>query len=112
MKLPNADKAVVSREKVTDYLLNPSHPDNGGKASFFTQLGFRRDEWEIFARALKTLAAAGDAVNVTESPHGKKYVIVGRIESPGGPTPLVQTIWIVDKGLDAARLVTAYPRRH
>ena len=37
------------------------------------------------------------------------YVIVGRIESPGGKSPLVKTIWIVDSGLETARLVTAYP---
>ena len=43
MKLPDADKAIVSREKAADYLLNPAHPDNGGKAEFFTRLGFRRD---------------------------------------------------------------------
>lgn len=111
MKLPNADKAVVSREKIADYLLNPAHPDNGGKAEFFTQLGFRRDEWEILATALKTLAGNGEVTATAESPHGRKYVIVGRIQSPGGQTPLVQSIWIVDKGLDAARLVTAYPRK-
>ena len=112
MKLPDADKAIVSREKAADYLLNPAHPDNGGKAEFFTRLGFRRDQWEIFAAALKSLAAAGDAISSSESSHGKKYVIVGWLESPGGQTPLVQTIWIVDIGLAAARLVTAYPRRH
>ena len=32
MKLPNAENAVVEREKIADYLLNPAHPDNGGKA--------------------------------------------------------------------------------
>jgi hypothetical protein len=35
MKLPNADKAIVEHKKVVDYLLNPAHPDNSGKAGFF-----------------------------------------------------------------------------
>ena len=43
------------------------------------------------------------------SPHGQKYVIIGRVESPGGKSPLVKTIWIVDSGVETARLVTAYP---
>jgi len=73
MKLPNANNANVEREKIVDYLLNPAHPDNGGKAEFFGTL-------------------------------------VGRIESPGGKSPLVKTIWIVDSGLETARLVTAYPQ--
>jgi hypothetical protein len=44
VKLPGADKAVVSREKIVDYLHDAAHPDNGGKAEFFAQLGFRRDQ--------------------------------------------------------------------
>ncbi|HVU27152.1 MAG TPA: hypothetical protein VHG71_05380 [Verrucomicrobiae bacterium] len=35
MKLPNADKAIVERDKIENYLLDASHPDNGGKAQFF-----------------------------------------------------------------------------
>ena len=111
MTLPNSQNAVVDREKIADYLLNPAHPDNGGKAEFFTQLGFLRDRWEILAAAFKTLAGNEEVAETTESPHGKKYVIVGRMQSPSGKTPLVQTIWIMDKGTDAARLVTAYPRK-
>jgi len=34
MKLPNAEQAVIEQEKITDYPLNPAHPDNGGKAAF------------------------------------------------------------------------------
>ena len=111
MKLPNSQNAAVSREKIVDYLLNPAHPDNGGKAEFFMQLGFRREQWEILATALKNLVSIEEVTGAAESPHGNKYVIVGRIQSPSGRTPLVQAVWIVDKGLDAARLVTAYPRK-
>jgi hypothetical protein len=111
MKLPNANKAVVDREKIVDYLLNPAHPDNGGKAEFFTLHGFHRERWEVLSAALKALAVESEVTIASESPHGKKYVIAGRIESPGGKSPMVQTIWIVDKNQDAARLVTAYPRK-
>ena len=111
MKLPNTDKLVVEREKIADYLLNPAHPDNGGKAEFFGKLGFRREDWETLATALRALAQTAEVAGSAASPHGRKYVIVGRIESPGGKAARVQTIWIVDKGLDVARLVTAYPRK-
>lgn len=96
MKLPNPDKLVVEREKVADYLLNPGHPDNGGKAAFFEGLGFRRATWEILAKALQELAAQTEVTQSTESPHGRKYVIVGRIESPVGKPAAVKTIWIVE----------------
>lgn len=111
MKLPSANKAVINREKIADYLLNSAHPDNGGKAEFFMRLDFHRDQWETLATALQALAQTAAVTRVTESPHGKKYVIIGRIESPLGKTAQVQTIWIVDNGLNRARLVTAYPHK-
>jgi hypothetical protein len=111
MKLPNADKAVVEREKVEDYLLNSAHPDNGGKAQFFERFGFHRNEWKILAKAFFELARTAEVTHSMKSSHGQKYVIVGRIESPSGKLALVRTIWIVDKGSDVARLVTAYPRK-
>ncbi len=88
---------MINEEKIADYLLNPAHPDNGGKAEFFEKLGFRRKEWKILAAALRMLAQTANVSGCTESPHGRKYVIVGRIESPDGRVAQVQTIWIVDK---------------
>jgi len=102
---------MINEEKISDYLLNPAHPDNGGKADFFEKPGFRRKEWKTLAAALRTLAQTANVSDWTESPHGRKYVIVGRIKSPDGRFAQVQTIWIVDKGMDVARLVTAYPRK-
>jgi hypothetical protein len=109
MKLPNAEKAVIEREKIVEYLLNAKHPDNGGKAQFFENLGFRRREWKTLAVAFRALASKSPVTHSMKSPHGQKYVIVGRLESPGGKSPKVQTIWIVDSGGEMARLVTAYP---
>ena len=107
----NNSYSVAEHEKISDYLLDPAHPDNGGKAEFFRKLGFRRNEWEALASALRTLAETADVAGSMESPHGRKYAIVGRIESPEGKAATLQTIWIVDKGLDGARFVTAYPRK-
>jgi len=109
MKLPNATKAIVEPEKIVDYLLNPAHPDNSGKAEFFKALGFLRKEWKPLAAVFLALARQAEVAQSMKSPHGQKYVIIGRIESPGGKSPLVKTIWIVDSGVETARLVTAYP---
>src|SRR5277367_6205387 len=111
MKLPNADKAIVEREKIADYLLDSAHPDNSGKAEFFERFGFRRNKWKILADALLALANKTEVAQSMKSPHGQKYVIVGRIESPNGKMASVRTIWIVDKGLNIARLVTEYPSK-
>jgi len=109
MKLPNLARAEVSEEKVVDYLLNPSHPDGASKAKFFAALGFERDDWRTLAEALKRVAAENEVAKNSASPYGEKFIVDGQIESPCGKTPVVRTVWIIDAGADAARLVTAYP---
>jgi hypothetical protein len=100
---------LVDRDKITEYLLNPAHPDNGGKAKFFKALGFRRDDWQVLASALGNLALNSSVAKCTESAHGEKYVVDGGIVSPSGRAPRIRTIWIIDRGLDTPRFVTAYP---
>ena len=89
--------------------MNPAHPDNGGKALFFLSLGFSRQDWQVFAAALRKLVETTDVNKRMESTHGQKYILDGRIESPSRRTPVVRTVWIVDHGSDMPRLVTAYP---
>ena len=64
MKLPGADKLVIERGKIADYLLNPAHPDNGGKARFFGELGFQRTEWQVLAGAFQTLASKTEVAQI------------------------------------------------
>lgn len=110
MKLPNASSAVVEPEKITEYLLNPAHPDNGGKAAFFFSLGFQKDNWQTLASALRKMSEAVEITKSMETSHGCKYIADGRIETPAGKSPMVRVIWIVDQGFDSPRVVTAYPK--
>ena len=109
MKLPNGPLVLVGREKITDYLLNSSHPDHSGKAQFFASMGFQASDWEALARALRKLAQTADVAAYLKSVHGVKYILDGAIETPCGRTPTVRTVWIVDRGRNCPRLVTAYP---
>lgn len=111
MKLPNAHLAQVDKEKITDYLLNPAHPANGGKANFFLGFGFKRSDWRTLAIAFLELAVKTEILKITVSSHGDKYVLDGRIDTPSGKRPSVRTIWIIDQGLSKPRLVTAYPNQ-
>ena len=111
VKLRNAHLATVDRSKVVDYLLNEAHPDNGGKAVFFVSLGFSRDQPELLTNALREVAERGKVVQREESTHGEKYVVDGSLSvhtQESGPRS-VRTVWIIDAGKDAPRLVTAYP---
>ena len=111
MKLRNAHLAVVDRSKVLDYLLNEAHPDNGGKARFFAVLGFSRENPEGLMKALRDIAECGDVVSSTESVHGEKLVVDGwlSVHTQESRQWSITTVWIIDRGKDAPRLVTAYP---
>lgn len=110
MKVPNAERALVEQEKLTDYLLNLAHPDNGGKAQFFFSAGFTKGDWHILAMALRQLIEQSPVTIKVESPHGIKYVIDGKIMTPREETRELRTIWIVDTGENIPRLVPAYPK--
>jgi hypothetical protein len=90
-------------------LLNLKHPEGASKARFFNSFGFSEVEWESLAIALGRLAESGTVATAIESVHGQKYIIEGAIETPSGKAAMVRTVWIVDAGSDAPRLVTAYP---
>ena len=111
MRLRNADRATVDRSKVVEYLLNTAHPDNGGKAQFFASLGFSVAEADALIAALRVVGVAGTVVEHTTSEHGEKYVVDGVLAPHTGDRGqrAVRTIWIVDRGADTPRLVTAYP---
>jgi hypothetical protein len=109
--LRNAPLAVVDRSKVVDYLLNEAHPDNGGKARFFASVGFSREAPEHLMKALRGIAEHGEVVSSAESVHGEKYVVDGwlSVHTQESRRWSIGTVWIIDRGEDAPRLVTAYP---
>jgi hypothetical protein len=111
MKLPNAENAVVEREKITDYLLSASHRYGASKARFFGAFGFRAEEWWTFAEALRKHGRDHDVTKVRETGFGPRYEVEGGISAPDGRHPRVCTVWQLDRGAVAPRLITAYPTR-
>jgi hypothetical protein len=109
MKLPNADKAVVEREKVSGYLLNPAHRFGASKARFFMRFGFREEAWEQLAHALSKHRKKHDVAKTRASVFGSRFEVEGRLDCPNGRRPRVRTVWQVDEGAVAPRLMTAYP---
>jgi hypothetical protein len=109
MKLPNADRARVDREKITEYLLCASHPDGASKARFFSSFGFDVEDWQTLAEALREHGRTHSVVRVVESTFGTRYAIDGVLETPDGRKPRLRTVWIVEEGSDAPRLITAHP---
>lgn len=109
IKLPNAQLAVVERRKVEEYLLNPNHPLGASKERFFTAFGFRRDSWELLAEALANHGRTYEVVRHRETGFGPRFVVEGPLNAADGRTPTIQTVWQIEAGEVAPRLITAYP---
>ncbi|MEI7823316.1 MAG: DUF6883 domain-containing protein [Verrucomicrobiota bacterium] len=109
MKLPNADFAVVEREKIADYLLNASHSFGASKARFFARFGYHAETWEILAAALLAHGQQNEVARQKDTGFGPRYEVEGEITTPDGRSPRVRTVWQMDEGEIAPRLITAYP---
>jgi hypothetical protein len=109
IKLPNADKAIVERDKILGYLLNPEHLIGASKARFFTKFGFSAEKWEQLAKALLVHGQTHDVKRVHETNFGPRCEVEGTLKTPVDREPLVRSVWQQDKGAVAPRLITAYP---
>lgn len=108
MPIPNAERAVVTREKVYDYLLNLDHPDGGSKAIWYDALGYERENWRLLADDLLEIARDCSDYATETSEFGVKYIARGKVGRPGHRPGRVLAVWIVEAD-EPPRLVTAYP---
>lgn len=109
VNLPFSANACVEQRKITDYLLAFDHPEGAAKARFFARFGFTVAQWEVLADALIIQARANPVGSMSESKYGVKYQIDGPLPCPDGRSPVIRSVWIIDKGADFPRLVTAHP---
>ena len=105
------EDAVVEETKVKAYLLSLEHTFGRAKARFFWAHGFNLGEWTVLRDALLRHAREGRIVGSETSVFGVKYVVEGRIVTPGGRAPMVRTVWFEEHERGPVRLVTAYPVR-
>jgi len=109
MKLPNADKLVIERDKIADYLLSSTHRYGSSKARFFAGFGFRVEEWEKLAEALRDHGRTHEVTQKRETGFGPRFTVEGPLNTPSGRMPRLRTVWQQDKGAIAPRLISAYP---
>lgn len=109
MNLPNVESAIIPPAKMRDYLLDPEHPEGGGKAAFFLAMGFHPDRWQLLADAIRELIVQTPITQTLESRHGTKYIVEGNLMTPTARNVRVRTVWIIEPGESDPRFVTAYP---
>ena len=108
MKLPNADRAVIPREKLQGYLLSSVHPLGKFKAAFFRSLGYNTLLWKRLEKDFRSILG-NDAKYGEQTDYGQKFEVRGRIVGPTGKAFFIVTVWIVLTGEDFPRFITAFP---
>jgi hypothetical protein len=51
----DAAAAIVSADKLRDYLLSSAHPIGRYKSAFFRSLGYAQDQWHVLERDLRAV---------------------------------------------------------
>lgn len=108
MQLPNVPRRI-DRSKLIEYLLNPEHPKNGGKAVFFGLLGYGRESWPLLKKEFDRFGRTAPVISMTETGYGRKYIQEGFIRSTSHFDYGIRIIWIHETDTREIRLVTAYP---
>ncbi len=108
MKVPYRNKAVVTKEKIVDYLLNINNPDGKPKAIYFRGKGFNETNIDTFEKRLLKIIHTQEVEREETSLYGKKYIIKGEILTPNGYTITIRTVWILLKNTRKPSLVSAY----
>lgn len=109
-RLPKGHSLVVKEDKIVVYLLNLKHKDGASKAKFFRNRGFKSNDWEHFATALRDHGASQPVTSVVPTKHGRKFTVECQLLTPDGRNPCILSVWVESKRKSLA-LVTAHPNR-
>ena len=109
MSLPNKQNSFVEDKKIVSYLLNLEHRDGGPKANFFFRFGFSLDDIEQFRTSLLNHAINRQVDTISEDEFGVTYTLTCEFETPDSRNPCIKSVWIINKGEERPRLVTAFP---
>jgi uncharacterized protein DUF6883 len=70
MTVPNAERAVIAVEKLTEYLLNMSHKRGAAKARLLLGVGYRPDAPRLLESDLRAQHLSLDVSRTSENAYG------------------------------------------
>jgi hypothetical protein len=106
MRLPNLDRAHIDIVKLTDYVLNPNHPEGRHKARvFLSALGVDASNSRWLANAILAVVRNSEAVLQAETKWGTIYRVDVEIVR-GRRCAKVRTAWLCKS--KQTRLVTCF----
>jgi hypothetical protein len=107
MKLPNADRAIIPREKLIGYCLNPEHPKGKHKARVFqSALGITYENVDYLDDLVRQAAIAGEVVQERSAPFGQEFKVDWTV--PGFDQVQLRTLWIISSDSTIPQLVSAF----
>jgi hypothetical protein len=108
MLLPNANKAIIKEEKITEYVLNFDHFEGKNKARVFSSvLGLKKENADYLINAIRAAILINDAVKQSESAFGIKYSVEFDLIFKK-KIARVRTGWLIEKGNNIPRLITCF----
>jgi hypothetical protein len=108
MESPQWQKAVMDKEKLESYCLNPLHPRGRNKARVFASvLGLTQNQSEILRKALLAAIKLGKAIPTGKDVYGQRYQLDFEMEGIKG-TATVRSLWIIRAKENFPRLSSCY----
>jgi len=108
--LPNAEKAVIPIEKLTQYCLNPVHPVGKHKARIFKKLfGYTTKDAPELQDAIRQEILVNEAMLKQQDQYGQRYEVTFEHENTVGQGNIC-TGWIVKMKENFPRLTTCYAK--
>lgn len=109
MRIPNTDRAVISHQKLVDYLLNLGHRRGAAKARLLLALGYDRQSPARLEADLREQHLTQDIESVRRNDFGEQYTIAADILTPNGQVRRFRSVWQIDLGDTRPRLITMVP---
>jgi len=109
MQFKNNISVIIPIEKLTNYLLNETHPVGKSKAKFFIKHGYTLNNIDELKKQLTYLIENNDIKETIETEYGSKYIIDGHIKSTIETKIRIRTIWIIENSMNEIRFITCYP---
>src|SRR2546429_4949579 len=106
----DAAAAIVSADKLREYLLSSAHPIGRYKSTFFRSLGYAPEQWQVLERDLRAVPS-NESQPPRVSENGQKFTFLGALSGPNGPSAGIASIWIILVGEPLRRFVTSYPEQ-
>ena len=110
MNLRELASAVdIDPRKLTEYALNPEHPEGQHKAYLFrTVLGYSQENSQELLIQLESQALDSEAVVRVTDEYGQRVQVDLDVRGAAGQEATVRTGWIIPPNGNRARLVSLY----